>query len=128
MFLVTIVVACAVSRDSLTSLAICGLISLPAVHALCRGRLLHAKPLLLLVGGYSLAIYLFNNITIGLVKGVMFEVIDWNGPRFLIFVPVLLLTAVVGPIVLKRGSTVPKRLSRPDDDVRVFERATSDPS
>ncbi|MCC6481130.1 MAG: hypothetical protein IT554_01805 [Sphingomonadaceae bacterium] len=53
------------------------------------------------LGRYSFPIYLLNTIAIGLAKGILLLVMPWDGLNFLIFLPVLLLSGIIGPIVAK---------------------------
>lgn len=55
-----------------------------------------------MVGTYSLAIYLLNTILMGIAKGLMLKVHGWDGPAFLVFLPVLVFVGVAVPIVIKR--------------------------
>lgn len=83
------------------SLLACGLASIPAIHGLCRLALLQRSKMLDIFGRYSFSIYLFNTIAIGLAKGIMLRVMSWDGPNFLIFLPVLLVAGLIGPILVK---------------------------
>lgn len=83
------------------SIIACGLTSIPALHGLCRRLWMQRSKMLDLFGRYSFPIYLLNTIGIGLAKGVLFLFLSWNGPRFMIFLPVLLLAGLLGPILVK---------------------------
>ena len=85
----------------LTMLAF-GTISMAALHALVRGPGLSSVPLLLLLGRYSLMIYLFNTMFIGLAKGLMLRAWSWNGDHFMLFALVLMTAGIAGPVLLKR--------------------------
>lgn len=80
-----------------------GALSMPALHGAMRrikpGRM---KAMLLFFGRYSLVIYLGNTICIGLAKGIMLRFTAWDGPHFLFFAPVLMVTGLFGPVALKR--------------------------
>lgn len=83
------------------SLIACGLTSIPALHGLCRRAWMLKSKWLDILGRYSFSIYLLNTIGIGVAKGVLYLFVNWNGPRFLIFLPILLLTGLIGPIIVK---------------------------
>lgn len=91
-----------VDMDPLWRMAIIGPLSLPALHAFVRLRGVYKSRLLMFLGAYCYAIYLFNTIFIGVTKGIMFHVMSWDGPNFLIFAPVLLLAGISGPVLLKK--------------------------
>ncbi len=78
-----------------------GLLSMPALHGLVR-HAPAAAPLLLRLGRYSFAIYLFNTLCIGLAKGLLLHLASWNGTHFLAFAAALMAAGVLGPIALKR--------------------------
>ncbi|GJQ50837.1 MAG: acyltransferase family protein [Candidatus Kuenenia stuttgartiensis] len=84
---------------------IIGLLSIPALHAACRVLLVYGGKggqVLYLLGSYTLVIYLFNTISIGVVKGVMFKFANWDGLNFLFFAPILILSGVLGPIIISK--------------------------
>jgi fucose 4-O-acetylase-like acetyltransferase len=56
------------------------------------------------LGQNSLSIYLFNVIVMGLVKGVLFLVLSWNGVNFLIYFPLLIISGVGVPLAIKAAS------------------------
>jgi len=81
-----------------------GSASIPALHGLCFLILEHMKRLssvLVVLGGMAFSIYLFNNICIGLTKGVLFMVTDWHGVNFYWFAPVLILAGLIGPMLVE---------------------------
>lgn len=80
----------------------CGLLSIPALHGITRTTALSRSAVLLWVGTYSFVIYLFNTPFIGLAKGLLLKVMPWDGLNFLLFLPVLLVAGVVGPVLLKQ--------------------------
>lgn len=82
--------------------AITGTLSLPALHFLVRQPGIYRSPLLMFLGFYCFVIYLFNTIFIGVTKGVMFHIMSWDGPNFLIFAPILFLAGILGPVLLKK--------------------------
>ena len=79
-----------------------GLLSMPALHGLVRHAPAGATAILLRLGRYSFAIYLFNTLCIGLAKGLLLHLATWNGSHFLGFAPALMAAGVLGPIALKR--------------------------
>ena len=80
-----------------------GILAMPALHALVRFSCLSSDRILVTIGRYSLMIYLFNTIFIGLTKGVLLHVVSWNGDHFFGFACVLMAAGMVGPILLKRA-------------------------
>jgi fucose 4-O-acetylase-like acetyltransferase len=56
------------------------------------------------LGRNSLAIYLFNGLAMGCVKAVLFFAIDWDGPNFLFYFPLLVLAGVGIPLAIKAAS------------------------
>jgi hypothetical protein len=81
---------------------ICALSSLAFIHGLTRTTWLDRTDALLWFGKYSFVIYLFNTLTIGLTKGVLLKVAPWDGVNFLAFFPILLISGLVGPVLLKK--------------------------
>ncbi|MCC6719881.1 MAG: acyltransferase, partial [Acetobacteraceae bacterium] len=58
--------------------------------------------LLLFLGRYSMAIYLFNTIAIGLAKAALIRAgVVWSAAGATAAVPVLMLAGVAGPILAK---------------------------
>lgn len=100
LFIVTIVLT-RMAGIFMLSLIACGLTSIPALHGLSRRVWIQKSKFLDLLGRYSFSIYLLNTIGIGVAKGVLFHIMNWNGPRFLIFLPILLLAGLIGPIIVK---------------------------
>lgn len=98
---------------SSVGMLIVGLMSIPIMHGLARRTLAmgknrgteNANPLaqfFLNIGVYSYLIYLFNVITIGVIKGVLFKFTDWNGWHFWYFLPILIAGAIIGPILAEK--------------------------
>lgn len=83
------------------SLIACGLASIPALHGLCRLPSVQNVQWLDALGHYSFVIYLLNTVGIGLAKGLLLLVMPWDGVNFFIFLPVLLLAGIIGPIAAK---------------------------
>jgi len=88
-------------RQTATML-ICGVASIPAVHALVRRRPLARSALLLSLAYYTFVIYLLNTPWIGFVKALALKVMPWDGRNFLLFAPLLMLAGVFGPILTKQ--------------------------
>ena len=80
----------------------CGLASMPALHGLVRTTWLARSTLLLQLGVFSFVIYLLNTPFIGLTKGLMLKVIPWDGRNFLLYLPLLMLAGLYGPILVKK--------------------------
>jgi fucose 4-O-acetylase-like acetyltransferase len=55
------------------------------------------------LGRASFAIYLMNTIAIGIAKGVLLLGMPWDGCNFLVFFPVLLLSGVAVPMMVRRA-------------------------
>jgi hypothetical protein len=53
------------------------------------------------LGLASLAIYLMNTIAIGVTKGLMLKVFPWDGPNFLVYLPVLTLAGIAVPMLAR---------------------------
>ncbi|HEV2695329.1 MAG TPA: acyltransferase [Verrucomicrobiae bacterium] len=53
------------------------------------------------LGQKSLSIYLFNVPVMGLVKGVLFLILPWDGPYFFFYFPVLVVTGTGIPLTIK---------------------------
>ncbi len=79
-----------------------GLMSMPAIHGMVRNMPPRWNAVFLWFGRYSFMIYLFNTIFIGLAKGFLLRLADWNGSHFLPFAVALTLSGVFGPIAMKR--------------------------
>lgn len=81
---------------------IAALLSIPALHGLCRFEFPGGR-ILLFVGGMTFSIYLMNTMAIGVTKAVLLKFISWDGPNFVfLFFPLLMLAGVLIPISLKR--------------------------
>jgi fucose 4-O-acetylase-like acetyltransferase len=79
-----------------------GIVSMPALHGLIRHGRLPFAPIFLWLGQNCFMIYLFNTICIGLAKGILLRVTDWDGSHFLPFAIVLMAAGSLGPILLKK--------------------------
>ena len=85
------------------SLLACGLAAIPALHGLVRGTGLARQGWALFLGRYTMAIYLFNVIAIGVAKAALLLAgVPWTAAGFRIHAPVLMAAGVVLPILLKR--------------------------
>jgi hypothetical protein len=86
----------------IAAMLVCGILSMPALHGLVRRPLLAKSAMLLSLGYYTFAIYLLNTPWIGIAKALMLKVISWNGPNFLLYVPILTAAGIFGPILTKQ--------------------------
>ena len=85
------------------SLLVCGTLAIPALHGLMRLPATEGLRWPLLLGGYSMAIYLFNTIAIGLAKAALLAAgVPWTASGFWIHAPALTLAGVLLPILGKR--------------------------
>lgn len=89
--------------DRRWALLLCGLVAVPALHGLARRLESGAVGRGLLgLGRYSMAIYLFNTIFIGLAKAVLLKLgVAWTPTGATLAVPLLMAAGVLGPILLK---------------------------
>ncbi|RIL06867.1 MAG: acyltransferase [Proteobacteria bacterium] len=85
---------------SKTLVGLCAIPALIGAVGAIRGE--RARSALLLLGEYTFSIYLMNTLCIGLAKGLLLEVLPWDGARFLLFFPVLFAAGLVGPLLLHR--------------------------
>ena len=79
-----------------------GLMSIPLIHSVCRRWAEQKGPhtaLFITLGVFSYVIYLFNVIVIGVVKGVMFKFTTWDGGHFYYFIPILIVSGLLAPIL-----------------------------
>lgn len=77
------------------------LLSLIALHGLTKKKIPLASTLKFL-GMMSFPIYLMNTLSIGLVKAVMLKFIPWDGANFFIFAPILTVSGLWIPILMKQ--------------------------
>jgi peptidoglycan/LPS O-acetylase OafA/YrhL len=89
------------SRDAHSKLVI-GILSIPAIHALMRRPFMKSHAYLITWGGLSFSIYLMNTIVIGTVRGFGLKFLEWGGSDFLILAPILLLSGLFVPMLLKK--------------------------
>ena len=99
-FSISLVLATMQIEPALTG-EICALSSLAFIHGLMRTDFFDRSDALLWLGKFSFVIYLLNTLTIGLAKGVLLKVAPWDGINFLGFFPILLLSGLIGPVLLK---------------------------
>ena len=84
------------------SVLACGLAAIPALHGLMFAPALAQQHWALTLGRYTMAIYLFNVIAIGVVKAVLLEAgVPWTGGGFWIHAPALTAAGVLLPILGK---------------------------
>lgn len=79
-----------------------GLLSIPAIHSLIRWGWFSQSSTLVAWGLLSYAIYLMNTIAIGFVKGVVLALWSWDGVHFFWVGPLLMISGLYGPIIVKR--------------------------
>lgn len=81
---------------------IIGSCSIPALHSLVRSSAFSTENLFQFLGKYSFVIYLLNTITIGVVKGIILKFHHWNGTSFFVIAPILLISGLFIPVLIKR--------------------------
>ena len=84
------------------SKTIISLLSIPAIHALIRKKVFINNTYLVEYAKYTFVIYLLNTIFIGLTKGIILKFVSWDGINFFFVAPILVLTGLYGPILLKK--------------------------
>ena len=75
---------------------------MPTLHGLVRQSWLARSANLLQLGIFSFVIYLLNTPFIGLAKGLLLKLLPWDGPNFLLYLPLLMVAGLYGPILLKK--------------------------
>ncbi|MDP2025581.1 acyltransferase [Sulfuriferula sp.] len=81
---------------------IAALLSIPALHGLCR-REFPGGRVLLFVGGLTFSIYLMNTMAIGVSKAILLKFVSWDGLNFVfVFLPILMTAGVLIPIAMKK--------------------------
>jgi peptidoglycan/LPS O-acetylase OafA/YrhL len=84
------------------SLFVCGLAAIPALHGLMRAPVMARQSWALFLGRFSMSIYLFNVIAIGLVKAVLLKAgVPWTAAGFWIHAPALTAAGLLVPILGK---------------------------
>lgn len=71
------------------------------LHGTIKTNIVHLNSILK-ISKYTFTIYLFNVIFIGLSKAILLKFMPWDGVNFFIFLPVLFICGLFGPIVLKK--------------------------
>jgi fucose 4-O-acetylase-like acetyltransferase len=89
-----------------------GLLSIPALMFMLKFTRLSKSNWLEKIGKYVFIIYLLNTIVIGSVKGIGLKFISWDNQNFYFYFPLLLLSGIFLPILLKKH--VIKRFPRLD--------------
>jgi hypothetical protein len=79
-----------------------GLTSISALMFFVRLPAIRFSKVLLTWGKYSVVIYLFNTLFIGLVKGVGLKVMPWDGLNFLVYFPLLAAAGMLLPMAFKK--------------------------
>lgn len=79
-----------------------GIASIPFLHSVARIPKIQSSSILQILGKYTFPIYLFNVPIIGATKGVLLHFFNWNGTNFLIYLPILLLSGIIIPIILSK--------------------------
>lgn len=88
--------------DRRWALLLAGLVAIPALHGLVRRLDRGELGRVLLLGRFSMAIYLFNTIFIGLAKAMLLKLgLAWTAQGATLAVPLLLAAGIAGPILLK---------------------------
>jgi hypothetical protein len=99
-FLFVVVLACGFYAGQAWIIA--ALLSIPALHGLCRHEL-PGGGILVFIGGMTFSIYLMNTLAIGFIKAILLKIVNWDGANFvLLFFPLLMLAGVLIPIALKK--------------------------
>lgn len=84
------------------SLLVCGLAAIPALHGLMLAPVMARQSWPLALGRYTMAIYLFNVIAIGVAKAILLELgVPWTAEGFWIHAPALTLAGLLVPILGK---------------------------
>jgi fucose 4-O-acetylase-like acetyltransferase len=86
------------------TLLLTGALSMPVLHGLVRNLSETPARIFLYLGRYSFMIYLFNTLFIGLAKGLLLRVTDWDGAHFLPFAIALAFAGTLGPVALKEAA------------------------
>jgi len=84
------------------SLLVCGLAAIPALHGMMFTPIMERQHWALTFGRFTMAIYLFNVIAIGVVKAVLLKAgIPWTAAGFWIHAPALTMAGLALPILCK---------------------------
>jgi fucose 4-O-acetylase-like acetyltransferase len=79
-----------------------GILSMAALHGLVRHLPVTLASIFIWLGRNCFMIYLFNTLFIGLSKGLLLRVTDWNGSHFLFFAVILMTSGIFGPVLLRQ--------------------------
>jgi uncharacterized membrane protein YcfT len=102
LFAATLAAALAGWIDEWWSLVVCGAACIPALHGAMRVAPVARWSWPLAVGGFSMAIYLFNTIAIGIAKAALMKAgVPWTADGFWIHAPVLMAAGVALPVMGK---------------------------
>lgn len=82
---------------------VCGALAIPFAMGLVRLNGSQGSKFLEWVGRYTLSIYLFNTIFIGISKALVSRFATWNEHTFFLFFFVLFVSGVFAPILFKRN-------------------------
>jgi fucose 4-O-acetylase-like acetyltransferase len=81
----------------------CGLAAIPALHGLMLSAVMRSQHWALTLGRFTMSIYLFNVIAIGVVKAALLKLgVPWTAPGFWIHAPALTAAGLLLPILGKR--------------------------
>ncbi|HEV7263795.1 MAG TPA: acyltransferase [Falsiroseomonas sp.] len=84
------------------SLLVCGLAAIPALHGLMLASAMSDQGWALTLGRFTMAIYLFNVIAIGVVKAALLKAgVPWTAAGFWIHAPALTAAGIALPILGK---------------------------
>jgi fucose 4-O-acetylase-like acetyltransferase len=81
------------------AMLICGLAAIPALHGLFLQDFWSKDRLFLMLGNYSLTIYLLNTIAIGVFKLVYLAHFSYSGTNFYLFFPGVILFGLFAPVL-----------------------------
>lgn len=102
LFLAALALALAGLLPERHSMLVCGLLALPALHGLARVPPVARLGWPLWFGRYSMVIYLFNTIAIGVAKAVLVALgVGWTAAGFWLHAPVLLAAGLLLPVAFK---------------------------
>jgi uncharacterized membrane protein YcfT len=101
-FAATLAAALAGWIDEWWSLVVCGAACIPALHGAMRVAPVARWSWPLVIGGFSMVIYLFNTIAIGIAKAVLLKAgVPWTADGFWIHAPVLMAAGLMLPVLGK---------------------------
>lgn len=79
----------------------CAILGTAALHSITLHMDVEKYRPLVVIGEYSLVIYLLNTITIGLTKGVLLQFFSWNYGAFFVYLPLLMAGGLVLPMIAR---------------------------